>query len=78
MVQDGDQYGKASVSITFSKDNVAIGHTGINIEAGEKAPIFAYSTNMSDDNADSFMNDVIDIFYDMTRDIFVATTKILI
>lgn len=73
-----DSFGKASVSITFSKDNVAIGHTGINIEAGEKAPSFAYSTNMSDDNSDSFMSDVIDMFYNMTRDIFVATTKVIV
>lgn len=78
MVQDGAAYGKASVSITFSKDNVAIGHTGINIEAGEKAPSFAYSTNMNDDNSESFMNDVIDMFYDMTRDIFIATTKVIV
>jgi len=79
MVQkDGTEFGKASVSITFSKDNVAIGHTGINIEAGEKAPSFAYSTNMSDDNSESFMVDVIDMFYDMTRDIFIATTKVIV
>ena len=41
--------GKASVSITYSKDNVTIGHTGINITAGDKAPPFAYSTNLTDD-----------------------------
>ena len=79
MVQkDSTEFGKASVSITFSKDNVAIGHTGINIEAGEKAPSFAYSTNMSDENANNFMTDVIDMFYIMTRDIFIATTKVIV
>ena len=28
------EQGKVSVSITYSKDNVALGHTGINIKAG--------------------------------------------
>lgn len=69
---------KASVSITFSKDNVAIGHTGINIDAGSKAPSFAYSTNMTDTQAYEFMNKVINLFYDMVDDIFVATTKVIV
>jgi len=69
---------KASVSITFSKDGVAIGHTGINIDAGEKAPSFAYSTNMTDEQAEQFMQRVIDLFYDVTKDIFVATTKVIV
>ena len=78
VVRDNTELGKASVSITFSKDNVAIGHTGINIEAGEKAPKFAYSTNMSESNSENFMTDVIDMFYNMTKDIFVATTKVIV
>ena len=43
------EVGKCSVSITYSKDNVAIGHTGINIRAGKQAHGFAYSTNLRDD-----------------------------
>lgn len=78
MVVTEKELKKASVSITFSKDNVAIGHTGINIDAGEKAPAFAYSTNMTDGQAAMFMEGVIDLFYDMTKDIFVATTKVIV
>jgi len=69
--------GKCSVSITYSKNNVALGHTGINITAGKKAPAFAYSTNLSNEQADQFMKDVIDIFYKMNEDIFIATTKVI-
>ena len=68
--------GKCSVSITYSKDNVAIGHTGININAGRKAPNFAYSTKLSDSEAEQFMKDIIDLFYAMVDDMFIATTKI--
>ena len=70
------EVGKCSVSITYSKDNVAIGHTGININAGRKAPSFAYSTKLSDDEARKFMQDIIDLFYGMVDDMFIATTKI--
>jgi hypothetical protein len=69
--------GKCSVSITYSKNNVALGHTGINITAGKKAPAFAYSTNLTDQEAQSFMRDVINIFYAMVDDIFIATTKVI-
>lgn len=68
--------GKCSVSITYSKDNVAIGHTGININAGRKAPSFAYSTKLSDEDTEQFMKDIIDLFYAMVDDMFIATTKI--
>ena len=68
--------GKCSVSITYSRDNVAIGHTAINIEAGKRAPAFAYSTKLSPEDADCFMKDVIDSFYEMNDDMFIATTKL--
>lgn len=68
--------GKCSVSITYSKDNVAIGHTGININAGRKAPAFAYSTELDEKQTQEFMTRVIDTFYGMVDDIFIATTKI--
>tara|TARA_R110000751_G_scaffold298554_1_gene408634 strand:- start:197 stop:667 length:471 start_codon:yes stop_codon:yes gene_type:complete len=68
--------GKCSVSITYSKDNVAIGHTAINIVAGKKAPAFAYSTHLDEDQQQGFMKDVIDTFYAMNDDMFIATTKL--
>lgn len=70
--------GKCSVSITYVKDHVALGHTGINISAGRKAPPFAYSTKLSDTQAELFMKDVIDVFYAMSDDIFIATTKVIV
>ena len=69
--------GKCSVSIVYSKDNVALGHTGINIEAGRKAPGFAYSTKLTNEQSIEFMTDVIDMFYGMNDDMFIATTKII-
>jgi hypothetical protein len=69
--------GKCSVSITYTKNNVALGHTGINIQAGKKAPAFAYSTALSPEQADSFMKDVITLFYHLNDDIFIATTKVI-
>ena len=68
--------GKCSVSITYSKDNVAIGHTGLNVNAGRVAPNFADSTKLSDEDAEQFMKDIIDLFYAMVDDMFIATTKI--
>lgn len=70
--------GKCSVSITYVKNGAALGHTAINVTAGRKAPAFAYSTNLTDDQCDDFMRSVIDIFYAMNDDMFLATTKIII
>ena len=72
------QSGKVSVSITYSKDNVAVGHTGINIVAGDKAPPFAYSSNLSKKAAKEFMEAVIDYFNNEIADQFIATTKIIV
>jgi hypothetical protein len=70
--------GKASVSITYSKENVAIGHTGINILAGKKAPAFAFSTNLSPEQTVKFLNEVMHQFYSMVDNIFIATTKVIV
>jgi hypothetical protein len=70
--------GKASVSITYSKDNVAIGHTGVNVVAGKKAPAFAFSTNLTPDQTIKFQNDVMHQFYSMVDNIFIATTKVIV
>ena len=72
------QKGKCSVSITYTKNNVAIGHTGINIEAGKKAPAFAFSTKLGDEEAHDFMKNIIDVFYSMADDMFIASAKLTI
>jgi len=72
------QKGKCSVSITYSKNNVAIGHTGINVKAGKKAPAFAYSTNLTDQQVQAFMLDAIQLYYTLADDIFMATAKLTI
>ena len=69
--------GKCSVSITYAKDGAALGHTGINIQAGDKAPPFAYSTNLTDAQVKSFQDAVVEMFYAMNDDMFLATTKII-
>lgn len=70
--------GKVSVSITYSKDNVALGHTAININAGKEAPGFAYSSNLSDEDAEGLMIKVCNYFNYEIRDQFVATTKVIV
>lgn len=72
------QKGKCSVSITYSTNGTAIGHTGINVSAGKKAPAHAFSTDLSDENCKSFMEDVVEMFYAMNDDIFIATTKVIV
>lgn len=69
--------GKCSVSITCIKNGAALGHTGINVTAGSEAPTHAYSTSLKDDQIESFMKDVIDLFYSINDDMFIATTKII-
>lgn len=69
--------GKCSVSITYTKDGAALGHTGINVRAGDKAPSFAYSTNLTDEQVKAFQDAVIEMFYAMNDDMFLATTKII-
>lgn len=67
--------GKASVSIVHVKDGITLGHTGINNIAGERAPVFAYSCNLNDEQVKNYMNAVITMFYNLVDDIFIATTK---
>ena len=69
--------GKCSVSITYTKDGAALGHTGINIRAGDRAPSFAYSTNLTDEQVKQFQDTIINMFYAMNDDMFLATTKII-
>jgi hypothetical protein len=78
MVKWGDEYKKASVSIAAEKNGAVLIHLGININAGPKAPPFAFSTNLTEDKALEFMADVEGIFYSILRDVFVATTKIVV
>jgi hypothetical protein len=69
--------GKASVSIACNRQGATLGHLGINITAGKKAPAFAYSTNLTGDQPLRFMHAVIEHFYEITHDMFVATTKVI-
>jgi hypothetical protein len=69
--------GKASVSIAKHCNNAVLIHTGINIKAGEKAPTFAYSTELTDEQAEEFMKKGCEIFYSLAHSIFIATTKIV-
>ena len=69
--------GKASVSIVYVKNGVTMGHTGINVKAGDRAPSFAYSTQLDDQQAINFMENCIDVFYHIIEDIFIATTKVI-
>ena len=78
MVETEDGPKKASVSIAAEKNGAVLIHLGININAGERAPDFAYSTNLSEDQAYQFMSEVEDIFNSILADVFVATTKIVV
>ena len=69
--------GKCSVSITYTKDGAALGHTGINVVAGDKAPSFAYSTRLDDDQVKYLQDTIVEMFYAMNDDMFLATTKII-
>jgi hypothetical protein len=69
---------KASVSIAGRTDDTVLIHTGINITAGAKAPDFAYSTNLSNEVAEQFMQECVNIFHGMIHDIHVATSKVII
>jgi hypothetical protein len=76
----GDEFNakKASVSIAAEKNGAVLIHLGININAGERAPDFAYSTNLTEHQALEFMADVESIFNNILNDVFVATTKIVV
>ena len=78
MVGSDDSAKKASVSIAAEKNGAVLIHLGININAGERAPDFAYSTNLTEHQALEFMADVEGIFYSILSDVFVATTKIFV
>lgn len=69
--------GKASVSIVTERQGAIVGHTGINIVAGDKAPSFAYSTNMTPEQALDFQRKAIEVFYQTVNSVFIATSKVI-
>ena len=69
--------GKASVSIVTEKQGAILGHTGINIIAGDRAPSFAYSTGMNPIQAEEFQKKCIEAFYQTSHSIFIATSKVI-
>jgi len=72
-----EEYGKASVSITKVTDGVALGHLGLNIKAGPKAPSFAFSLFLNDNDVALLANKIRDLFEDILKDCFIATTKVI-
>jgi hypothetical protein len=78
MVETEDGPKKASVSIAAEKNGAVLIHLGINISAGLKAPDFAYSTNLTEEQANAFIIDVEGIFYSILQSVWVATTKIVV
>ena len=74
---DQDKKAKCSVSITHVVIGAALGHTGINIEAGSKAPDFAYSTRLTNEQIRGFIERVIAMFYKLNQELFIATSKVL-
>jgi hypothetical protein len=68
---------KASVSIAKLDNGAVLIHTGINIEAGDKAPSFAYSTKLNPEQAEEFIKEAINIFEFTVKDVFTATTKLI-
>jgi hypothetical protein len=78
MVMSDTEAKKASVSIAAEKNGAVLIHLGINIKAGERAPSFAYSTNLTEDVAYEFMTEVEGIFRAILESVFVATTKIVV
>jgi len=72
-----EEWGKASVSITKVTDSVALGHLGLNIDAGPKAPSFAFSLFLTEDKVSALARVIEIIFYDILKDCFIATTKVI-
>jgi hypothetical protein len=78
MIIDGEEHKKCSVSIAARKNDCVLIHTGINIDAGPKAPSFAYSTNLDEIKALGFMQKAENIFQNMTMDLLVASRKVIV
>lgn len=70
--------GKLSVSITYSNNGVAIGHTGINIDPGSEAPAFAIGLPITDEQVNEVMDKITALFNNIVRDMYTATTKVIV
>tara|TARA_R110000744_G_scaffold10369_4_gene32309 strand:- start:17868 stop:18458 length:591 start_codon:yes stop_codon:yes gene_type:complete len=70
---------KLSVSITYCDNGTTIGHTGLNIKAGKKAPSFAGNIGvMDDDDIENLGCEISRIFYELLHDLNVSSRKICI
>lgn len=78
MLLDGKEFKKASVSIAAEKGGAVLIHVGININAGSKAPNFAYSTNLNEQQVTELQNEATNMFYRLVQDIFVASSKVVV
>lgn len=72
-----EEWGKASVSITKVTDGVALGHLGLNISAGSRAPSFAFSLFLNEEDTQKLAADIKELFYETLQDCFIATTKVI-
>ena len=68
--------GKCSVSISVPRPGACLGHTGINLRAGPRAPGHAADCGLNGDRAAAFLARGVELFRDLTRDIFRATSKV--
>ncbi len=68
---------KLSVSITKCENGTAYGHLGLNNNAGIKAPAFAGSMGLSDDNVDKLMGYIEGSFYYTLKDLNLAARKVI-
>jgi hypothetical protein len=68
---------KASVSIATQVNNAVLIHTGVNINAGVRAPSFACSTFATPEEQQLIMEHGIALFHNMTKSMFKATTKVI-
>lgn len=78
MIVAGEEHKKCSVSIAAHKNNCVLIHTGINIQAGPKAPSFAFSTELEEVQAIKFLQEAETIFQNMTTDIHIASRKVIV
>lgn len=78
MLHDGKEFKKASVSIAAEKSGAVLIHVGININAGNKAPDFAFSTNLNSEQVSIVQSEVVNMFYRLVQDIFIASSKVIV
>jgi hypothetical protein len=67
-------YGQGSIHDLNIINGTCVGYLGLYIKAGNKAPAFAFSTNLTKEISNYFMKDCIGEFYGMMQSIFLVTS----